>query len=231
MTEAPLTARARVRQTMVAEIKQAARAQVATAGAAGLSLRLVCRDLGMSSSAIYRYFASRDELLTALILDGYDAIGAAAEDADAASGQRRPRQRFAHIAAAVRSWAHEHPHEYALLYGSPVPGYSAPPETIWPATRVAVAFARVLVDAHHEAHPDMAPVPMNRADLDPGISGVLPDFAALPDDLIADGLMAWTAVFGLISFELFGHLIGSVSDPTAFFTAQVDRLADSLNLD
>ena len=106
MTEAPLTARARVRQTMVAEIKQAARAQVATAGAAGLSLRLVCRDLGMSSSAIYRYFASRDELLTALILDGYDAIGAAAEDADAASGQRRPRQRFAHIAAAVRSWAY-----------------------------------------------------------------------------------------------------------------------------
>ncbi|MEI8405843.1 MAG: TetR/AcrR family transcriptional regulator [Actinomycetes bacterium] len=231
MTDAPMTARARVRQTMVAEIKQAARAQVATSGAAGLSLRLVCRDLGMSSSAIYRYFASRDELLTALILDGYDAVGAAAEEADATSGERGPRERFARIAAAVRAWALQHPHEYALLYGSPVPGYSAPPETIGPATRVAVAFARVLVDAHHASHPDVAAIPMQRADLDPGISAVLPAFAALPDDLIADGLMAWTSVFGLISFELFGHLVGSVADPTVFFASQVARIADGLNLE
>ena len=229
VTDAPLSARARVRQTMLDEIKRAARAQVASTGASSLSLRLVCRDLGMSSSAIYRYVASRDDLLTALIIDGYGSIGAAAEAADQAHRDATPRRRFSAIAAAVRAWALDHPHEYALLYGSPVPGYSAPPETIGPATRVAVAFANVLVDAHRSGSEVQSPV-VGREDLDPSIASVMPAFAALDDDLIAAGLMAWSSVFGLISFELFGHLLGSVADPAAFFASQVSRLADGLDL-
>ena len=77
------TARERVRAEITREITNAARAQLAASGAAALSLRAVARDLGMVSSAIYRYFASRDELLTALIIDGYNAIGAAVENGDA----------------------------------------------------------------------------------------------------------------------------------------------------
>lgn len=82
----------------------------------------------MVSSALYRYFPSRDELLTALIVDAYDSVGAAAEEADAralAAGHP-PRARWIAVCEAVRAWALEHPHEYALIYGSPVPGYSAP---------------------------------------------------------------------------------------------------------
>lgn len=230
VTDAPTSARARVRQSMVEEIKAAARRQVATSGAASLSLRLVCRDLGMSSSAIYRYFSSRDELLTELIVDGYVSIGEAAESADREHRDQGPRARFCAIAEGVRTWALDHPHEYALLYGSPVPGYSAPTETIVPATRVAVALAGVLVDARRAVAPDAPPEALVRADLDPAIAVVLPDFAALDDERIADGLMAWTSLFGLLSFELFGHLAGSVADPAAFFASQVDRLADRLDL-
>ena len=73
--------RARVRAGMIDEIKAVARRHLTTDGA-NLSLRAVARDMGMVSSAIYRYFASRDDLLTALILDAYNSLGSAVEAAD-----------------------------------------------------------------------------------------------------------------------------------------------------
>ena len=102
----------------------------------------------MVSSAIYRYFASRDELLTALIIDGYNAIGQAVEDADAKCRRDDYPGRWRAACRAARAWALAHPHEYALIYGSPVPGYQAPPDTIGPAARSAAVFGRLISDAH-----------------------------------------------------------------------------------
>ena len=109
---------------MTEEIKATARRHLAEGGAANLSLRAVARDLGMVSSAIYRYVPSRDDLLTALIIDAYDSLGEAAETAHAADADAAPAQRWVTVCEAVRGWALAHPHEYALIYGSPVPGYS-----------------------------------------------------------------------------------------------------------
>src|SRR5207247_659822 len=106
--------------------------RIASEGAAGLSLRAAARELGMVSSAVYRYFPSRDDLLTALIIDGYNAIGAAAEQADAACRRGDHRGRWLSACRSVRDWALAHPHEYSLVYGSPVPGYRAPEQTIGP---------------------------------------------------------------------------------------------------
>ena len=75
--------RARVRAEMIEEIKSAARRHLAADGA-NLSLRAVARELGMVSSALYRYFASRDDLLTALIIDAYNVLGAILRDGAAA---------------------------------------------------------------------------------------------------------------------------------------------------
>src|SRR4051812_34165194 len=144
----PMTAasiRARVRAEMTEEIKAAARRHLAADGA-NLSLRAVARELGMVSSAIYRYFASRDELLTALIVDAYDAIGSAAERAEAAVDRADLRGRWLTACRAVREWALANPHEYALLYGSPVPGYAAPQDTVPPASRVPVLISGILRD-------------------------------------------------------------------------------------
>src|SRR4051794_28037885 len=111
--------RARVRAEMTAEIKAAARRHLATDGA-NLSLRAIARDLGMVSSALYRYFASRDELLTALIIDAYNDLGEVAERADAAVTDRTDaRSRWMTVAHALRGWALTNPAEYALLYGTP----------------------------------------------------------------------------------------------------------------
>src|SRR5581483_3231935 len=109
------TARERARAELTREIKVAARRQLAAVGADGLSLRAVARELGMVSSALYRYFPSRDDLLTALIIDAYDSLGEAAEAADAESADAAPAQRWVAVCEAVRAWALAHPHEYALI--------------------------------------------------------------------------------------------------------------------
>jgi AcrR family transcriptional regulator len=143
----------RVRAEITREITDIARTQLAADGAAALSLRAVARDLGMVSSAVYRYFGSRDELLTALISDGYDALGEAVEKADAACPRDGYAARWRSATRAGRDWAVAHPHEYALLYGSPVPGYQAPEEAIAPAARSAAVFGR-LVSVPSPVRPD-----------------------------------------------------------------------------
>lgn len=222
------TARARARAALTEEILESARGQLATVGAAGLSLRAVARDLGLASSALYRYFPSRDDLLTRLILEGYDALGAAAEAADDPGAQ--PRARWHTVCAAVRAWARAHPHEYALLYGSPVPGYAAPADTVPAATRVGAVLGGVLGDA---ARAGLLPPAEGRrtALVLPAAAPVLGgEHEALDDGVRSRALLVWSSLFGLVSFELFGHFEGTVADPDAFFTEQVGELADLLGL-
>jgi len=146
LTMPAATIRARVRAEMTTEIKAVARRHLET-DVANLSLRAVARDMGMVSSALYRYFASRDELLTALILDAYNQLGDAVEAADAAVPERGDlRGRWLAIARAIRDWALAEPAEYALLYGSPVPGYQAPADTIAAAARTPLVMLRIVAD-------------------------------------------------------------------------------------
>ena len=149
--------RERARAEITAAILDAARRQLATVGAADLSLRAIAREIGMVSSAVYRYVASRDDLLTLLIIESYDALGAAVEAA--AAKRRAPAERFLAAARAVRTWAVEHPHEYALLYGSPVPGYEAPQDTIGPASRTTLALVGIVADAARDGDLDAPACP------------------------------------------------------------------------
>src|SRR3954471_18741253 len=107
------TARARARMELTNEIKEAARRQLREVGAGGLSLRAVARELGMVSSAVYRYFPSRDDLLTALIVDAYDSVADAAEEAEAAVPRGDVAARWMATCRAVRLWAVANPQEYA----------------------------------------------------------------------------------------------------------------------
>jgi AcrR family transcriptional regulator len=138
--------RARNRAAIGSEIRRVAGQHLATYGASALSLRAIARDLGMASSAIYRYVASRDELLTQLIVAAYDSLGETVEDTLAMSQANAPELQFGVIAHAFRDWAKAHPHEYALIYGSPVPDYAAPAERTNPSgTRVPRLLVGVLM--------------------------------------------------------------------------------------
>jgi AcrR family transcriptional regulator len=220
------TARERVRAELTREITETARRHLATEGPAGLSLRAVARELGMASSAVYRYFPSRDDLLTALITDGYNALGAAAASADARCRRDDLAGRWLAACRAVRDWALASPHEYALVYGSPVPGYRAPERTIEPATRVAAVLGTIVSDARASGvldPPALCPPPPGSFAPDAGRlrDSVLP---AVPDDAAARALTAWAGLFGLVSFELFGQFENVVTDRGAFFDHAVGCL-------
>ncbi|MCT2591358.1 TetR/AcrR family transcriptional regulator [Streptomyces sp. N2-109] len=227
-------ARERARTEITAAIKDEARRQLAEEGAGRLSLRAVARTLGIASSALYRYYPSRDELLTALIVDAYDALGADAERALAAAGPPAgpPLVRWQAVCRAVRAWALEHPHEYALIYGSPVPGYSAPLVTTGPAARVGLALIAVARDAH--AHGTLG-APGSPPALPPGLRADAERLAAeldipLPAPAVAELVAAWVQLFGLVSFEVFGQLNRVVDARAEFFDQAVVRLARSLGL-
>jgi len=218
--------RERARAETTAEIVRLARVQVEHDGATSLSLRAIARDLGMVSSAIYRYFASRDELLTRLIVDSYDRLGAAVEAADARVRSGDLRGRWRAEANSLRRWAMENPSEYALLFGTPVPGYAAPPDTIGPASRYTTVLMRLLVDieAANGEVAGVVPVALRR------------DFARLrvsfpvprSDVLLMNGLNSWAGMMGAISLELFGHLHNVIDTPGALFDALVEQYADLL---
>ena len=227
-------ARERTRAEITRQILDAARRHLATEGASGLSLRAIARELGASSSAVYRYVASRDDLLTRLIVAAYDALGAAAEAAEADVARTDLVGRWSAVCGAVRDWALANPNEYALIYGTPVPGYTAPPATIAPAARVSSVLLGILTDAAGRPTPAIAEddlPPDGRKALAPARSIVGPE---VPDALLQRGLMAWAALFGTVSFELFGQLHGIVGeqpgDREAFFAESVRRWAAQVGI-
>ena len=228
----PRTARERARLEITRTIQETARRHLADTGPAALSLRAIAREVGMVSSAVYRYFPSRDDLLTALIIESYDELGAAVEQAEGAVADRADlRARFGAIAHAVRDWARAHPHEYALIYGSPVPGYAAPTDTIASATRVPMALLGVATGlAEHDVPlgAPALPVPAAEHDAVGGVQAALE--TDLDDALMVRSLMAWSTLFGHVSLELFGHMNNAVLDYDAHFAHVVDQLAADLGL-
>ncbi|MFE3032698.1 TetR/AcrR family transcriptional regulator [Streptomyces canus] len=223
-------ARARARIEVTAAIKDEARRQLAAEGAAKLSLRAVSRELGMASSALYRYFPSRDDLLTALIIDAYDSLGESAERAHEAVAGAAPRERWVAVCEAVRRWALAHPHEYALIYGSPVPGYTAPQTTVPPAARVGLLLIGIVRDAH-EGPGGLAELPEVPEDLETEVERIAADLASdLPAPAAGALVAAWAQLFGLVGFELFGQFNRVVEEREPFFRYAVRQLGRGVGL-
>ena len=221
--------RARVRAELTAAIKASARRQLETDGASALSLRAIARELDMASSAIYRYFASRDELLTALIIDAYNALADQVEAADQGIDRDDHQGRFHAMAIALRHWAIEHPHEYALIFGSPIPGYEAPQDTIDPAARVPIALITVIVEARAEDEPANGDTTVDATELAHALAG-LNTFTGglLATTILRDAVAAWAQLFGLVSLELFGHFENSVEPDGVLFDHAVRALGNQL---
>lgn len=215
-SDRPPGTRERNRAEVMAQIMAAGRRELAERGADGLSLRAVAREIGMVSSAVYRYVASRDELLTLLIIESYDAIGLAAERA--VDGGGTAQERFVAVASAIRAWARAHPHEYALIHGSPVPGYQAPEATVAPGTRVPSVLLGLLIEEYAVGRlslpaPEISP-PVSE-ELSEQLNVVRGFFGVeVPDLVLLRGIGAWAQVYGLISFELFGQYANTF-EPTA----------------
>ena len=224
---APRTARDFARIELTRQILANARAQLAEVGPGELSVRQIARELGMASSAVYRYFPSRDHLITALLIQCYDESGAAVEVADAGVPRAQLHKRWVAASAALRDWALANRHEYALLYGSPVPGYTAPRDTVPAAARVGVVLGRILGDAARAGELPEGNGERDAALVSDETAAVLGgEHASLDETVRVRGLLAWSSLFGTISFELFGHFVGSVEDGDRYFDRAMTDLAE-----
>ncbi|HWF16096.1 MAG TPA: TetR/AcrR family transcriptional regulator [Acidimicrobiales bacterium] len=227
------SARERVREEMTAEILAVARAHVAEEGAAALSLRSVARDLELAPSALYRYFDGRDALLSALIMAAYAALAAEAERAaDAARGEPSDAERWLAVPRAIRRWAVGRPQEWGLIFGTPVPGYEAPEDTVEPYARVAAAMVRPVNEAKEagrlrmeRSHADVSDA--LREAVTPVTEALFPE---MPVAKVVLAIQAWTTVVGVISLEVFGHWRRTILDPEAFFEATIRELAGQIGL-
>ncbi|GAC70021.1 TetR/AcrR family transcriptional regulator [Gordonia soli] len=226
--------RAERRRRTEAEILEVGRAHLASYGAAAISLRAVARDLGMVSSAIYRYVDSRDELLTRLLVEGYDDLADEVTTAVEALGTVMSddvhRRRAQEVARAVRQWAVANPERFALLYGSPVPGYQAPPErTVGPGTRVTTMLLADLDAAARSGALPARETPVSDVttrDFDVLRDEICP---ALSDGQLAHAVLLWAGVIGLIGQEVFGaYGQDTFHDPAGLFDTQLGILLDSV---
>jgi AcrR family transcriptional regulator len=216
--------RARVRAELTAEIKALARKQMAEQGASNLSLRAIARDLGMVSSAVYRYFPSRDELLTALIIDSYNELGEVAERADAIGDRDDLAGRWRRVSDAAYRWAKANPSEYGLIFGTPIPGYAAPTDTIGPATRFTMVLVGLMAQAVRlGVRPvvTVEPGPSMQIDLQRVREQLEVD---IDDDTFLAGMQVWMGLFGTISFTLFGQLNNVITDIDEFFAVTSEAL-------
>ncbi|MFF2787416.1 TetR-like C-terminal domain-containing protein [Streptomyces sp. NPDC058049] len=220
--------------TLAVVIKDIARQQLVKLGAAGLSLDGVARDSGLPVADVEAAFPHRDDLLTALVIDAYDASGEAMEQADgaatAAGGSGGAR--LLAVTRALRQWSFANPAEFTLIYGSPVPGYHAPQDTVPSASRTPAVLAGIVRSALEagELTPPRRPVP--------GPPLLLPEavqlFGGTPgapfSDIIERGIVLWSNLIGLLVFQVFSRTHDSVRDEAAFFDYAIAVAAEGIGL-
>jgi AcrR family transcriptional regulator len=222
----PPSRRDRVRGATVAEIKARAWAQIAAVGAPALSLRAVAREMGMTSSALYRYFSSKEQLLTALAQDGFSSLADHLEAAEA-EVEGMGVGRFFHLVRAYRRWALDHPTEYALTFGTPVPGLEEDaPEVKDEMLRGVAVLLRVMIDGLSTGviePPGLvgSDVPALREKLAAWGCGV---DEALSPEAVGACMFAWTQLHGAISLEVFGHMPPELLPADELFEYQMQEV-------
>ncbi|MDZ4769833.1 MAG: TetR/AcrR family transcriptional regulator [Chloroflexota bacterium] len=227
------TRREQQRETTLETIKQVARAQMAHEGTAGLSLRGIARDMEVTAPALYRYYPSRDDLITALILDGFNALADAMIAADAAQPRPAYGERIYAIFCAYRDWALANPVDFQLIYGNPIPGFHAPAEVTVPAVvRGFIPMTEALTEAYAAA---VLRPPAHFQHLPHTVDAFLRAFAdsngyPVPPEVFAVMAHAWTMTHGMVVLEMHRHTPSLLGDTTAFFQHQIKALCRELNL-
>ncbi len=219
-----LTRRKRLREGMVDEIKTRAQQQLVEGGPGAVSLRAIARDMGTASSALFRYFPTYNDLITALVVDALDSLGDALTAARDSQPDSDHAARMFAIGLGYRSWAIAHPSEFALTHGTPIPGYEAPPEITGPPAARALwvptdAYLRAVTDG--AADPARTPVPANLT-ASPALTGLLGESMATVDpQVLGVVLNARASMMGYLIAEIFGRLSDLIAGPDDLYRAHL----------
>ncbi|MEO7909936.1 MAG: TetR/AcrR family transcriptional regulator [Roseiflexaceae bacterium] len=228
-----MSRRERLRDNIREEIKTLARTQMATSGTAALSLGAIARAIEMVPSALYCYYASRDDLITALIVDAFDALGQAAADADAQVIASDYGARMLATARAYRAWALANPADFLLIFGTPIPGYDAPPEPTNAAVRRAFSVFLRILEAAHAAGVLHPPPEHEQQAAHQSINLPQPDASerSIAPVVNYTGIACWARMHGLVILEVTNHLQPSIADTATFYRAEMLATLKAIGLD
>lgn len=223
------TRRERVRDATLREIKEAARAHLREHGPAGISLRGVARDIGMTAPALYRYFGGLDDLHAAMIEDYTNEISDAMEAARDALPPEDVGGRLIAVCRAFRRWALDHRPEFAMVFGAPVPGFSPPDECDLATDRFGGIFLALLAELWRRRP---FPVPADD-ELPPALLSQLVAFADRTPDTPVGVVRAyaagWVRLYGLVTMEVFGR-VAFLADAEPLFEAELHDLGVMLGI-
>lgn len=202
------------------EIKDTARQLMAEKGTAGLSVRGIARQMGMTAPALYHYYASLNDLITALIQDAFTHLADTLEAAAADPALTTSAERLTAVARAYRRWALAHRIDFQLIYGNPIPDYTQPIEVTYPpARRSFLVIARIFAGAIESGEIDL---PGGYRDLPPAIERSLTELTRveghdLPLPALYLASTAWAKIHGHVMLELFNLIQPVIPDVDAFF--------------
>jgi AcrR family transcriptional regulator len=220
-------------EEMQTKIKAVARQQMADGGTASISLRGIATALQVTAPALYRYYPTRDDLITALIVDAFNALADALEAAEVAHASANAPAQLMAVLHAYRQWALEHPTDFQLIYGNPIPGYDAPSDVTVPAvSRTFIPLMRPMVIALNNG--DFTPqtpftqVPTHNA----AHIQALIERGGYPISVSTFniGMMLWVHIHGVIMLELFHHIGPNVGDVDAFYDSTLRALLTAMGM-
>jgi AcrR family transcriptional regulator len=221
------TRRERQHTAIREEIKETTRRLMAEHGTEGIATRLIAREMGLTAPALYHYFANRDALITALIVDAFNALADTLQEASEQTMEQAPGEQLRKVLLAYRQWALAHPADFQLIYGNPIPGYEAPRELTFPAAvrgfRIIFPLvAKLLENSAHTLSSEYSSIPPEvQAALEEIITHEGYEIPSLPLYLT---IVGWSRIHGIIMLELFNHLQPVVGDVNAFYRAEVENL-------
>lgn len=205
-------------------IKETAWRQIAETGAAALSLRSIARELGITAPAIYNYFADRDTLVTALIVDAYTSLGESQIEAIAVLPEADSKARFKALGLAYREWAITYPQRYQLIFGTPIPNYVAPDDITFPAAANAIVPLATTIQALYSSgqlHTEQL------APMTPALKSMLEAWQETePADLevLHLTIVVWSRVHGLVMLEIGKHTPPVIADMGELFRREIETM-------
>jgi AcrR family transcriptional regulator len=218
------------REATQEEILHTAWAQIGKLGAASLSLRGIAQTMGLTAPALYRYFPSRDELVTAMIIEAYESLGDALEAPIRAMAAEDHARRYLAVGLAYREWALARPERFALIFGTPIPGYHAPLERTLPAASRALGVLMAVLQAAWEAGRIQRP-PILGASLQGQLQAWKEAHALSAHPVVLYlTLTSWARVHGLTTLELHGHVPPQVADPAEVYLNDLHALRSEIGL-
>ena len=218
------------REATQEEILNTAWQQISRLGSPSLSLRGIAQTMGLTAPALYRYYPSRDELVTAMIIEAYQSLGQALEASIQAMAAEDHARRFLAVGCAYREWALARPERFALIFGTPIPGYHAPLERTLPAASRALGVLMAVLQAAWDAGRIQRP-PILGASLQ-GQMQAWKDAHALTTHpvVLYLTLISWARVHGLTSLELHGHIPPQVALPSEVYLNDLHALRSEIGL-